>query len=426
MPIPGHSLTCSVSLMNPSLADPNNHVPDVSPDDAWGDVEGCLTGPIVVDEVVEQAPTTLPAAVLPPKRPKETAAQGGSGDEGLRIDSNIQRRLPDEPEVRLEVQEIDGSVVRLDPEEPAAPRMPRQLTFHEKPPENPEAKERQGEGREWGRASRFSIRWIAAISVTVAGVVIASLVMLPKINQANAERRDEMELVVETDDNVEEIVAIQDMLARQPEATQMFRKFATARLVDDVLPLLRDIQSVEPLVRGKEWAPIAPANWDPSSGLNWFVFDQKGQAFGILEGLLPDFSSFSAYLALKDGQLHLDWKATTGYSTAGFDEMTKGSGDTSEVRALASPSGFYTDVFPEQEYQSFQLYSPDGEQAIWAYTKRGSQVDADLGRVLSKGAIIDEAQEKKKVTLKLARPPGGGLPNQWLVEEMLHKDWITP
>lgn len=412
--------------MNSKLADPNNHVPDVAPDDAWGDVEGCLTGPIVLEEIVEPTPTTLPAAVLPPKRPKEISAQGTPGDEGLRIDSNVQRRMPDEPEVRLEVQEIDGSVVRLDPEVPTAPRMPRQLTFHEKPPENPEARERQGEGREWGKASRFSIRWIAAISITVAGVVIASLVMLPKINQANAERRDEMELVVETDDNVEEIVAIQDMLARQPEATQMFRKFATASLVDDILPLLRDRRTVEPLVRGKEWAPVAPSEWAPSSGLNWFVFDEKGQAFGILEGSLPDFSTFSAYLALKDGQLHLDWKATTGYSTAGFDEMAKGTGNTEEVRAHASPSGFYTDVFPEQEYQSYQLFSPDGEQAIWAYTQRGSQVDADLGRVLSKGAILEEAQGKKKVTLKLARSPSGGLPNQWLVEEMLHKDWITP
>lgn len=412
--------------MNPKLADPNNHVPAVAPDDAWGDVEGCLTGPIVVEEIVEQVPVTLPTAVLPPKRPKEVSAQGSSGDEGLRIDSNIQRRLPDEPEARLEVQEIDGSVVRLDPEVPAAPRMPRQLTFHEKPPENPEARERQGEGREWGRASRFSIRWIAAISVTVAGVVIAALVMLPKINQANAARPNDMELVVETDDNVEEIAAIQDMLARQPEATQMFRKFATARLVDDVLPLLRDRQSVEPLVRGKNWAPIAPSDWEPAAGINWLVFDQKGQAFGILEGGLPDFTTFSVYLALKDGQLHLDWKATTGYSTAGFDEMSKGTGDTSEVRAFASPSGFYTDVFPELEYQSWQLFSPDGEQAIWAYTPRGSREDADLGRVLSKGAILDEAQGKKKVTLKLARPPSGGLPNQWLVEEMLHKDWITP
>lgn len=412
--------------MNPKLIDPNNHVPDVAPDDAWGDVEGCLTGPIVVEEIVEPVPATLPAAILPPKRPKEISAQGTPGDEGLRIDSNIQRRLPEEPEVRLEVQEIDGSVVRLDPEVPTAPRMPRQLTFHEKPPENPEARERQGEGREWGRASRFSIRWIAAISVTVAGVVISALVMLPKINQANAARPNEMELVIETDDNVEEIAAIQDMLARQPEATQMFREFATASLVDDVLPLLRDRQNVEPLVRGKDWAPIAPADWTPSAGLNWFVFDEKGQAFGILEGSLPDFSNFSAYLALKDGQLHLDWKATTGYSTAGFDEMARGTGNTAEIRALASPSGFYTDVFPEQEYQSFQLFSPDGEQAVWAYTQRGSRVDADLGRVLSKGAILEEAQGKKKVTLKLARSPGGGLPNQWLVEEMLHKDWITP
>jgi hypothetical protein len=412
--------------MNPKFVDPNNHAPAVAPDDAWGDVEGCLTGPIVVEEIVEQVPVTLPAAVLPPKRPKETSGQGAAGDEGLRIDSNLQRRLPDEPEARLEVQAIDGSVVRLDPEVPAAPRMPRQLTFHEKPQEDPGAQEFQGEGREWGKASRFSIRWIAAISFTVAGVVIAALVMLPKINQANAARPNDVELVVETDDDAGEIAAIEDMLARQPEAIQMFRKFATSGLADDVLPLLRDRQNVEPLVRGKAWAPIAPQHWKPSSGLNWFVFEANGQAFGILDGSLPDFTPFSAYIALKEGQLYLDWKATTGYSTAGFEEMSHGMGNPTEVRVFASPSGFYTDVFPESDFQSWQLFSPDGEQAIWAYTPRESAVDADLGRILSKGAILDETQGKKKVTLKLARPPGEALPNQWLVEEMLHKDWITP
>ena len=406
--------------MNPALIDPHNHAPEVSPDDEWGDVDGYL--PAVQPAEAGPAPV-----VLPPKRPKPEQSTGGD-QEGLRIESKPMLRPAEDSVHQLEVQEIDGSVVRLDPELPTAPKVPRQITFHEKPAENPEAHERRGEGREWGMVGKHSRRWVLGTGLAVAGVVVAALMMLPKINEANAAkpRPGDMGLVVDRDHNVKAIEAINDMLARQPEAEQIFRKFASATIAEDVLPLIREASTIEALIRKAPPAMAVAKEWDPAGNTTWNVFEDKGKPFGILEGSLPDFSKFSAYLDLTDGQLHLDWKATTGYGTATFTELEKGEGNPSEIRAYAKPSGYYSATFPESDYQNYQLLAPDNEHAIWCYTRRGEPVAAQLAALFSGGEIVASSQDLRRVTLRLKRAPDGSLPNQWLVEEMLHKDWITP
>jgi hypothetical protein len=129
---------------------------------------------------------------------------------------------------------------------------------------------------------------------------------------------------------------------------------------------------------------------------------------------------------MTDGKLQLDWKASAGYGTAGFTGLPKGVGDGSEIRAIISISDFYTNAFPEAAYKSYQLFSPDKEVSIWVYSRRGEPADSELGRLLDKGAIIEEAPDRIKLTLRLSRSVDGGLPNQWLVEENLRNDWIHP
>jgi hypothetical protein len=409
--------------MNPTLDDPNNHVPEVSPDDVWGDVDGC-------QPEIRVAVAVVPPTVLPPKRPKQEPRNkdsNGGGQEGLRIESNRQRRSADEAVHQLEVQEIDGSVVRLDPEMPTAPRMPRQITFHEKPVEVAVDEARKGEGREWGKVAKHSRWWILGTSIGVAAVVVFALMMLPRINQANAAkpRPGDYGLVVDQDKNVKAIQAINDMLARQPEAEQIYRKFATALIAEDVVPLLHDFKRIEPLFKAAPSLPALGKDWDPSRDTTWSVFESQGTPFGILEGTLPDFTRFSAYLVLTDGRLLLDWKGTTAYSTATFEQLAENQGDSSEIRAFIKPSGYYSAVFPESEYQSYQLISPDNQDAVWCYTRHKTPAAAETTRLFPSGDILDASQDAKKATLRLIRGPEGSLPNQWLVEEMLHKDWIS-
>lgn len=122
----------------------------------------------------------------------------------------------------------------------------------------------------------------------------------------------------------------------------------------------------------------------------------------------------------------MDWKATTGYGTAPFEKLTLGEGDASEIRGWLLTASFYTAVFPEADFVSFQLLSPDRREPLWCYARRGTLESQSLTTLFPHGEIIEERNTSQKVTLMLERGDGQGLPNQWLVGKLLHKQWISP
>ena len=77
--------------MDTNLIDPHNHVPEVTPDDEWGDAEGLHPN------------FDAAATILPPKRQRTDEAPGRA-NEGLRIESTQIRRENSEPAQTLEVQ----------------------------------------------------------------------------------------------------------------------------------------------------------------------------------------------------------------------------------------------------------------------------------------------------------------------------------
>jgi len=403
--------------MQSSLSDPNNHVPEVTPDDVWGDPAG-----------LQSASNGL-GTVLPPKRPRDGAPSSSSKDsEGIRIGETMGMRPSEEPEARLEVQEIDGTVVRLDPEEPPAPRVPRHFTFQERPAKVRVDPLQRGESRDWGLSRKPSVRWILGTGVGVVTVVVVAMMLLPLINQSNAARprQGDSVMVVDTTDDVKGSEALNAMLSRQEEAEQLFRKFASAAIVDDVLPLLRDQAKVAPLLRQSGWNARVSKDWVPPDTTTWNVYDVDGAPYGVLEGNLPDYTRFSAYFLLEENQLHLDWKATTRHCTAAYDELARSSGNPGEIRAMIEPCGYYTAAYPEADYRSYQFASPDGEITIWCYTRKGDAADLSLGRLFQDGAILKSSSEPRKVTLRLQRGPAESFPNQWQVAEVLNTDWIIP
>lgn len=401
--------------MESSLSDPNNHVPEATPEDVWGDPAGL------------QAGSNGLVTVLPPKRSKLEAPAPAAGREieGIRIGETSARFPSDESAGGLEVQEIDGTVVRLAPEEPSAPKMPRHVQFHERPKKTEVDPYRRGEGG-WGRAHRHSVRWILGTSVGVAGLVVLALMLLPMINQSNAARPGDQSLVLDSTDDIKGAEALNAMLSRQPEAEQVFRKYASATIVHDVLPLLREPDAVEPLLRQGEWKPLLPGDWVPPEDTTWSVFDMNGTPYGVLEGTLPDYSRFAAYFLISEGHLQLDWKATTSHGSATMAELYKGLGNPAEIRAKIAPCGYFNAAFPEADYQSYQFVSSDSETAIWCYTRKGSEADISLSKLFRGGIILENSQEPRKVTLRLERGPAGSFLNQWQVSEVISEDWITP
>lgn len=408
--------------MESNLTDRATRMPEVSPDDVWGDVVG-----FDFDEPAM-------GSALPPKRnrsekPSSTAV--GGRNEPLRIDLPPQYQpnsANDRPSHGLEVQEINGSVLRLTPEESENPRMPRQIAFHERQPCPKGSRSSGGETREWGRAKKQSAVWILGTSVAVATMVVGTLMLLPMINESNAARPSpgQTDLVLDPEEALNDSGSLRDMLAQQTEAERIYTIFASALTPDDILPLLRDSSKVTPLVRAGKRPPTLSGNQRLQGHSDWGAYEKDGHTYGILKGALPDHSPFNAYFVISGGILLMDWKASTAYGTASFEELEQKLGNPDEIRCWISPSDFYTLAFPEHEYQSYQLVSPDQCKAVWCYGRRGEAANAALGGIFKAGGILAPKTDLEKVTLRLSPGPADGLPNQWLIVELLHKDWICP
>lgn len=403
--------------MDPIRFDPRNHVPAVAPGDCWDDGHGF---DVAVGVVV---------ARLPRKKARSVERPGADRDgAGLRIRPQDRSRVAEDEVNFLEVREIDGNVTRLDPEAPLVPRAPRQVVFQEAPAGNSLTPLPRDVSKDWGRAGKFPKRWIFGTGLGVAMVVIGAMMALPLINQSNAAHPlpGAGALVVEGAEDPKSMEPVKDLLARQAEAQRIFRTVVSAPTVAEVLPWVSEAAAVEPLIRAGHRPLAVPKGWPEPSTTRWSVLDNDGHPFGLLAGNLPDFSKFSAYWVMAENRLQLDWKATTGYGTASFDELARQRGNPAEIRGKLLPGRYFTAVFPEAEFQCYQLTAPDDSQAIWCYVRRDDPLEAVLGEFCLGGEILDSAPTQQKITVRLEQGPAGSQPNQWMLAEVLHKEWISP
>ena len=383
----------------------------------------------VVHDVWEDSPGCMPhiPVELPAKRPPAAAP----ADAGLRLGENgslppAQEDEGEEADEGFHVEYFGTAVVRLDPVEPQPPEWPRTPVHFQA---RPARSGRKGDvSMHWGRAQRHPPYWLVGAGMLVAGMVVGAVTMLPSINQSNAGRPGPLELVLVGEDQVEGAEGLAAMYDRQTEAERLFAAYATASSVERRLTLVRDAPAVEPLLRAADAAPLAPAGWQPPGDASWDVRETVygGRVYGLLRGSLPDHSSFSAYFVKVWGELLLDWKATTAYGTASFSDLESGRGDSSEIRGLIKAGDYYHQMLPEDGFRCFHFVSPAEQEAIWCYVPRGGEVEASVDRVLGTGRIVEATTVPQKVTLRLTRPPDGCQPNQWMIGELLHKDWISP
>lgn len=400
--------------MTPGNSDPRNYVPEVSGGDTWDDAD-----PVTRLEPPDRVTTRKTHDEVP-------VLLAVSPKSGLRIDSSA-RPSPASGKInRLEIEEIGPSVVRLESDSPPL-RVERIVAFHERPTLAPETHQNRGEGGEWGRNHSISLRWILAMGATVVTLVVLGMIALPSINAPNAivSVSPFSSQAADVAGNPAGIDALNRLLTRQPEAISIYRSFLAAAHPDDLMPIIRDANEMNAVLR-QRWKPARlPRDWEPAPDSGWLVMDLADHPCALLTGRLPDNSKFQAYFSGDDDRLLLDWKATTGYGTAIFKDLAKGLGDGSEVRGEIALTDYYSPAFPEEDYQAYRFVSPDGDHYIWCYAARDTPASAVLAKELQAGIILEKTTDSTKATLSLERGPDDSLPNQWLIRDTLQIDWVA-
>lgn len=280
------------------------------------------------------------------------------------------------------------------------------------------------EKTEWQGAQTFKVRWIVGISIGLIVLLAGSLALLPYINKANDIPEQAVVLRAEKLYAAERVQVAESLMESRLDAVSIFNVYLSTSVADDLLPFIRDREEVEPLLRSAELPGVQGLTWTSNPQADWSILMVNGWPCALLSGVLSNFEDFTAYFVWENDMLLLDWEATTGYGTATFDELRDGQGDASEIRGVLSPSVFYTAAYPEEDYQSYQLVEPLGDRAVWCYVKRKTPLETMIHMMFVGGGIIRQQVEPTKVTIKLSRGTEGAMSNQWLIEELLHEQWV--
>ena len=401
--------------MNSSPRILTHYVPEILPVDHWSYADG--------------ATPENKALVLPPKRASlYPLISGAMAEIAFRIRPNAPRRKTADSKQRLEVRRFNSAVVRLEPEVLSVPKLVGYTTFHERPKREKTSRNSTDEDQNWGLSRLPSARWLAGAGVGIVALIILAMILLPSINAPNAPRRHTVnpQLEVASENRIEGFEALNQLLTKQQEAMQLFRAYCQAVIVDKVVPLVKCGDVLKETLR-QYWRPLGiSALAAPPAESTWTVFQAAGHACGLLQGILPDGSKFAAYFTNDDNRLLLDWKATSSFSTASFEQLSNNQGDASEIRGQISAADFYSAAWPEAEYQCYRLVSPDEKTAIWCYARRGSAAGNLSTALFQGGEIVQDAQTSRSITLQLERGPSEAQPNQWLIGQVLQIDAITP
>lgn len=290
----------------------------------------------------------------------------------------------------------------------------------------------KGERGDWGAAkSGHSNKWMVYTGLGVVALVILAVVLSQMLGRKEIRPSDspifsqlaapEVEDDLEEDDDVGLLAFL---TGSQADAKVIYAQYATAKSGADLAKILVNAEAVLPILKEK-WEPMeARTNWAPDENSQWSVHHVEGMRYGILSGTSPDFSAFNAVFQVEDEVLKLDWKATTGFSSAEFAELKAGKGDATEVRSVVSLADFYTFALPEERYRAYRLMSMDGELNVWGYTEIGSALDDEISELFLTGQITGEVQSARRLLLSLERGSDDTLPNQWIIKDLISKDWL--
>lgn len=398
--------------MPPDHFDPNNHAPEVAPGDEWGDAEA-LEGAAFVG--------LPPARCLPEPRVLPNARKGA--EISLRIEPQVAEPTEKDGVARLEINEFGSRVVRLTAVADAPLPVPRQVI---PPPDPAKSDDSAAAGsRAWGSGPLRGRHWyvgaVGVLSVVVMGLIVA-------FNRAGG--RDQELPAPPVIAAVAELPGpVSAPAGRLPvtgdcgeEARGILIRYARATTAAEVLPLIRDPETLAARV-ADDWKPWnVPLDWRPPEPLAWSLGGEPGREFGVVEGSLPAGDSFRVYFVRTgDGRLQLDWEASTGKGEATFSDLVAGRVG-GRIRARAQAADFHTEALPVGDYHCFKLISPYSPHAIWAYAPRGGSVGELLGGLMATGGSAAE----RAVTVRLERPPPGGMPQQWLIAEVSHLEWVAP
>lgn len=398
--------------------EPTPRLDPASYDDEWDDPE------LLAEEQV------IDRTILPPKR-EQPPASAKPARKRTKVEMGLQITAKVRTAPRTDDSE-DDAVVKLDCPTADQAFQPTHMIIDRRekappPPPKPIGGKIREEHLEWGEKPKHSHHWLLRSGIAVALLLAAALTIQQLWVRNTDEEYKPQESLLEEREKLPEVEGFEIDGSSDRQSRALLATYAKARSASDILPFVRDRDSlVERITR--DWTPWnVPANWSEPETCAWETGNESGRGFGLLCGSLPDLSRFRAYFVRENGVLRLDWEATTGACSTPFEMLVQGKGTGGKTRAFVKPDTFFTQAFPESLYRSFKLLSPDQTAVVWAYTKIGSPADNAIMAYFPSGILLESEHGELPMTVTLSPPDQNETQkNQWLLTEMLHNEWVSP
>ncbi|MES2982189.1 MAG: hypothetical protein V4727_07740 [Verrucomicrobiota bacterium] len=412
--------------MNPDKEDPNNHAPAVTPDDDWNGLD--------VDQVFDsQLPPRRSDA---PKTPKMDvnlsrfkAIKPGSH-------SGISTSSHDEAHSKSQVSmKVNGERLVSEKEEFQATLVMESVQQGDEPSHSNQMSAKPGrfipgERDDWGVSRhKGSSRWMLYTAAGVIGLIALTVFLSRFMGEETVRKSDkrslsQLEPIDVKTESIRDLGVAGQLANNHQEAVQIYGQYAQAKSPDDFSKFIYLSDRNTPLLKEAWKATGAESGWMPSGSSSWKTYRDGELIYAELRGVNHDFSKFIACFRYENSDLKMDWKATTGYGTAAFDDLKIGKGEGSEIRGWIATSDFFTQQLSDDKYHSFIVRSPKKDASIWVYTEIGSEVDKDILALFSTSPITGEFQTEAKVILNLDRGAEEILPRQWMIKGLIAANWL--
>lgn len=119
------------------------------------------------------------------------------------------------------------------------------------------------------------------------------------------------------------------------------------------------------------------------------------------------------------GIWQLDFDSFARIVSPSWEKILSGGVGKATVRVLVGGESYYNGPFTEEAWSSFGMGSPDIDESLYGYCKKGSAAEAELKDLLSGGV------KSCRVTLEIQSLPGGGR-TQFEITKVLVVDWVLP
>ena len=213
-----------------------------------------------------------------------------------------------------------------------------------------------------------------------------------------------------------------------PALITAVRKFVSAPTVEEMIPLVRDRQRVEPKIRAyytaeRPWKPIEINNrFDPSD-----LFTVDGD-FVVLQLVLANYSEMPVSFERKGDSFLADWESFTGYGELSWDEFQANRPVQPVVmRVVVEKSintDYWNDAFTDHTtHNCYRLRDLKDDHHLSGYTLKDTPPDVKLRQHL-KPLPQPASLLRTLAVLRLRYPHNSKGAHQVEIVEFLENGWV--